>query len=177
MDKVHRVRRHGARNGAVGALGKDHDARQLHAAAGGAGHGAGYHQNRQHSPHKGRPEACVDRHIAGRADDRDDLEQSVVDAVGDGREFRGRVDAHEQRNAQHDNDKRAQLAAAADAKKFARHEAIKQAEAHAAQGHENKRDVLRVSAVGRHTVVADAEAAGGHRAERYVDRVKQRYAA
>lgn len=82
-----------------------------------------------------------------------------------------------QRNAQHDDDKRAQLAAAADAKKLERKDAVKQAEAHAAQGHEYERDVLRISAVGRHTVVADAEAAGGHRAERYVHRVKQRYAA
>lgn len=106
---------------------------------------------------KGDPEACVDRHIAGRADDRDDLEQSVVDAVGDGREFRGSVDAHEQRNAKNDNDKRAQLAAAADAQKFARKGAVKQAEAHAAQGHENERHVLRIRAVGRHTVVADAK--------------------
>lgn len=95
VDKVHGVRRDGARNGAVGALGEDHHARQLHAAARRAGHGAGYHQNGQHSPNKGRPEACVDRHIAGRADDGNDLEQSVVNAVGDGREFRGSVDAHD----------------------------------------------------------------------------------
>ena len=172
---MHGIRRDGARNGAIGALGEDHHARQLHAAARRAGHGAGYHQNGQHSPNKGRPEACVDRHIAGRADDGNDLEQSVVNAVGDGREFRGSVDAHEQRNAQHNNDKRAQLAAAADAKKLERKDAVKQAEAHAAQGHEYERDVLRIRAVGRHTVVADAEAAGGHRAERNVHRVKQRY--
>ena len=87
------------------------------------------------------------------------------------------VEGNKQRRDHDDRHVPAQLRVLPRQIKFSAQQEEIDREIHAEQRHEDRRDRLRVGAVGGEGVVSDGEAARARRAERVAERIKQRVAA
>ena len=162
----------------LGCPHENNDARDLQTAAGRARACADDHEKRQNDARKLRPQVKILRAVAGRGDDRRDGKRRVVQTVAEIAVIEAfNVEGNKQRRDHDDRYVPAQLRVLPRQIKFSAQQEEIDREIHAEQRHEDRRDRLRVGAVGGEGVVSDGEAARARRAERVAERIKQRVAA